>query len=391
MAFFARLSLFVGALLLAGAALAERQREGTEWMTSYWYNASDSKLPRILLVGDSICNGYQTLVRDELAGAAYVSFYATSKCASDPTYLKALAFMLEEYDYKAIHFNNGLHSLSSNRAEWKAGLEAALKLIQEKGKGAKIIWASSTPLKDPALTEKAKELNAIAAGVVKDMGIPTDDLFSLMDPLERGKYWTDTYHFTEEARRMQAKQVANCVREALGAKKASAEDAKASLAAAASETGPDGKISTKPQPAALKNGDFESDGAWSLYPANPEKGDFAKDSNNPNSGLSSAKIVVKSPGLQFYQHAPALEPGVSYVFKFWARSEASGKIRVHLRTQKPPYQFYGDKTVDVGDAWKEFSVSFSLPEDFKAADHTLLFNFLSEGVYWIDDASFERK
>ena len=92
-----RLCLLLVVLCLSSVRASAR--EGTEWMTSYWYNANDTKLPRVLLVGDSICNGYQSLVRDELAGTANVSFYVTSKCVSDPTYLKALAFMLEEYDY----------------------------------------------------------------------------------------------------------------------------------------------------------------------------------------------------------------------------------------------------------------------------------------------------
>jgi len=221
---------------------AERVREATEWDTSYWYNATDNKLPRILLLGDSICNGYQSSVRDALAGVAYVSFWATSKCTSDRSYLKKLSYILEEYDYSVIHFNNGLHSLSSNRGEWETGLRSALKLIKEKSKGAKLIWATSTPLKDPDLTEKARELNNIAARVMKEEGIPTNDLFALMDPLDRGKVWTDTYHYNAEGKKMQATQVSEHIRAALGGKTASEQEAKDALNAAATPTGPNGKI-----------------------------------------------------------------------------------------------------------------------------------------------------
>jgi hypothetical protein len=223
-------------------AIAERTREGTEWDTAYWYNATDNKLPRILLLGDSICNGYQPSVRDALAGVAYVSFWATSKCTSDRSYLKQLAYILDEYDYSVIHFNNGLHSLTSDRGEWETGLKNALKLIREKSKGAKIIWATSTPLKDPALTAKAAELNTIAARVMKEEGIPTNDLFALMDPLDRSKMWTDTYHYNTEAKKMQAAQVAESIRSALGGTTASEAEAKATLKAATTPTGPNGKI-----------------------------------------------------------------------------------------------------------------------------------------------------
>jgi hypothetical protein len=220
----------------------EHPREGTEWIVSYAYNANDSKLPRVLLIGDSICNGYQPLVRNELAGTAYVAFFATSKCVCDKSFLRSLAFFLDEYDYAAIHFNNGLHSLYSDRQDWEACLRASVKLIKEKGKGAKIIWASSTPLKDADKTAKAKELNAIAAKVMAEEGIPTDDLFALMDPLDRDANWSDTYHFKDPAKQIQAKAVADSVRAALGKGKASEAEASASLKAASSETGPNGKL-----------------------------------------------------------------------------------------------------------------------------------------------------
>lgn len=199
----------------------EHPREATEWITSYAYNANDTKLPRVLLVGDSICNGYNKEVCAELAGTASVTFFATSKCVCDASYLRALAFFLDEAPYAVIHFNNGLHSLSSDRQDWETCLRAAVQLIKAKGKGAKLFWASSTPLKDPALTAKAKELNAIAARVMAEEGVPTDDLFALMDPLDRETNWSDTFHFKAEAKKLQARAVGDCVRNALGAGKAS--------------------------------------------------------------------------------------------------------------------------------------------------------------------------
>lgn len=244
------LTLAVGLCCMVGLLVAQEQpklkvahpREGTEWIVSYAYNASDSKLPRVLLVGDSICNGYSGDVCKELAGTAYVTFFATSKCVCDTSYLRSLAFFLDESDYAVIHFNNGLHSLSSNRQDWETCLRAAVKLIKEKGKGAKIIWASSTPLKDPALTKKAIELNVIAARVMADEGVPTDDLFALMNPLDREVHWSDTFHFKGEAKTMQAKAIGECVRKTLGVNKASDVASAAALKAASTATGPDGKL-----------------------------------------------------------------------------------------------------------------------------------------------------
>jgi len=224
-------------------ALSEpHPREATEWIVSYAYQANDARLPRVLLIGDSICNGYSKEVCQELAGKAYVTFFATSKCVCDASYLRALACFLDEADYAVIHFNNGLHSLSSNRRDWEACLRAAIRLIKEKRRGAKLFWASSTPLKNPQLTEKAKELNAIAARVMTEEGVPTNDLFALMDPLDRERHWGDTFHFKGPAKAMQAKAVADCVRRALGLGHATRAEASAALNAAATATGPDGKL-----------------------------------------------------------------------------------------------------------------------------------------------------
>ena len=202
------------------ATTAPHPREGTEWTVTYNYNANEEKLPRVLLIGDSICNGYQAYVRDGLSETAYVSFCATSKCVTDKTYLRQLAFILDEYDYAVIHFNNGLHSLATNNQDWERGLRAAIKLIKKKAPNAKIIWASSTPLKLTNLTTKVKELNAIAARVMTENGIPTDDLFALMDPLDRDANWSDTYHFKENGQRMQGKAVVDSVMALIGKHKA---------------------------------------------------------------------------------------------------------------------------------------------------------------------------
>jgi len=200
-----------GILIMGMAMAGERQRERTEWSIKYWFDANQDKLPRILLIGDSICNGYQPFVRKELAGIAYTSFYATSKCVTDRSYLKELTFVLEEYDYAVIHFNNGLHSLDMDREQWETALRQALKVLKEKGKGAKLVFATSTPLKKADMTEKARELNAIAVRVMKEKGIPVNDLFALMDPQDRAM-WRDTFHYNQEGCKMQAKQVGDTIR-----------------------------------------------------------------------------------------------------------------------------------------------------------------------------------
>ena len=99
-------------------ATTTRQREGIEWSTNYAYNATDTTLPRVLLIGDSICNANQDRVRWLLAGKVNVSYWASSKCVTDPDYFRELDFLLEARPYDMVTFNNGLHSLHTDRAEW---------------------------------------------------------------------------------------------------------------------------------------------------------------------------------------------------------------------------------------------------------------------------------
>lgn len=203
-----------GLLLGLAAGAAERQREATEWSITYAYQTNETGLPRVLLIGDSICNSYQIGVRDALKGTATTSFWATSKCLTDRSYLKELSFILDEYPYAVIHVNNGLHSLDTDRAAWAAALREVVAVLRTRGGGARLIWATSTPLRDPALTAKAQALNAIAAEVMDEAGLPTNDLFTLMDPQDRA-LWRDVFHFGDAGRQMLAERVAEAVRAAL--------------------------------------------------------------------------------------------------------------------------------------------------------------------------------
>ena len=171
-----------------------RRRESIEWIKSTAWNAPRNNLPRVLLIGDSICNRYSQPVCNALKGKANVVFLATSKCVCDKSYLRLLAFMLDEYRYDVIQFNNGLHSLVSDNKQWAAQLQEAIRLIKSKAKGATLVWATSTPLRGPKMTARCRELNAIAAKIMTEEKVPTLDLFALMDPLDRKAYWVDDYH-----------------------------------------------------------------------------------------------------------------------------------------------------------------------------------------------------
>ena len=187
-----------------------RGHENVEWSIAYAFNLTDANkdLPRALLVGDSICNGYQERVRELTRGVCNISYWISSYCVTSPEYLRLLDFHLSADSYEVVHFNNGLHSLGTDTRAWAAALKEAFQLIRRRQPQARIVWTTSTPLKDVAKTVKVRELNAAAAEVVKEIGgIETDDLFALLDPLDRESNWRDVFHHRPAAIELEAKQV----------------------------------------------------------------------------------------------------------------------------------------------------------------------------------------
>ena len=195
-----------------------RGHENTEWSIAYAYGLADETrdLPRVLLVGDSICNGYKDLVRERLKGKLNVSYWISSYCVTSPAYLPLLSVYLDEAKYDVVHFNNGLHSLETPVAAYERGLCKALSLVREKQPQAKLVWCSSTPLTNAVKTAKCRELNAVAEKVVTRLGgIATDDLFALLDPLGRQENWRDEYHHKPPLCAKEAERVAAAVLAAL--------------------------------------------------------------------------------------------------------------------------------------------------------------------------------
>ena len=189
-----------------------RGHENTEWSISYAYHLTDAKknLPRVLLVGDSICQGYQGKVVAKLDGKANVTYWASSYCVTSPGYLRLLAFYLDEAEYDVVHFNNGLHSCETPVADYEKSYRAALQLIKKKQPKAKLVWASSTPLntENAAMAEKVAALNAAARRAAESVGdVVENDLYALANPLDRKAYWVDTHHYTDAGYELLASQV----------------------------------------------------------------------------------------------------------------------------------------------------------------------------------------
>jgi lysophospholipase L1-like esterase len=212
-------------LLVIGRLVSAEEpiRERIEWADIWVTNADKDDLPRVLLVGDSITRGYFDAVEKRLAGKAYGARLATSKCVADPTFLDEVQLLLKQYRFAVIHFNNGLHGFGYTEEQYRLGLVELMATFQKHAPNAKLLWASSTPIRKRENlqeisdgTERIQARNEIAAELMKERSVPVDDLYGLV---EQHPDWFsgDGVHFNEKGREVEAQQVAEAILSCLSA------------------------------------------------------------------------------------------------------------------------------------------------------------------------------
>lgn len=174
------------------------QRDKLAGKSNAWdFVKDDPKLPRVLLIGDSVSRGYTQPTRQALAGKANVH-RAPANCGPTAAGIKNLDVWLGEGKWDVIHFNFGIHDRSTPAADYVKRLEEIVVRLEKTG--AKLIWASTTPIPDNAAQKQTAqsivEKNALAAEVMKKHGIPTDDLFAAITPHLAKLQNPNDVHFT---------------------------------------------------------------------------------------------------------------------------------------------------------------------------------------------------
>ena len=128
-----------------------------------------------------------------------------------------MQLLLKQYRFAVIHFNNGLHGWGYTEDQYRDGLLRLMETFKEHSAGAKLIWATTTPVRDrddlqqiSERTERVKARNQIAAEIMKETGIPSDDLYGLV---EQHPDWHsgDGVHFNGKGKVAQGAAVAESV------------------------------------------------------------------------------------------------------------------------------------------------------------------------------------
>ena len=183
----------------------------------------DPKLPRGLLIGDSISIGYTAATRKLLKGVANVHRIPTN---GGPT-TKGLASIekwLGKSRWDVIHVNWGLHDLKYIKGKHQVPLDRyeqnlGTLLSRLKKTGAKVIWCSTTPVPE-GVSQRRKdsdvlEYNTVAEKLAASRGLLHNDLYKFALPRLKKIQRPRNVHFSQEGSRVLAGQVAASVRAAL--------------------------------------------------------------------------------------------------------------------------------------------------------------------------------
>lgn len=175
-------------------------------------------LPRVLLIGDSISIGYTAPVRKRLAGKANVHRIPAN---GGPTSrgIANIDKWLGDGNWDVIHFNWGIHDLKHmpggmrqvEPEDYEKNLRALVGKLE--ATGARLIWASTTPIPDPPLKPARTfgdetEYNAIAAKVMEDNNIPINDLHGYIKPRFAEFHKPQDLHFQPKGSEFLADRVA---------------------------------------------------------------------------------------------------------------------------------------------------------------------------------------
>jgi hypothetical protein len=219
-----RILLLVLVCFFAPGAFAQGRvpvTEKIEWTWTDRPEAAVAGLPNVLLVGDSITRGYYPATVKELSGVANVYLFATSASSGDPRLPGQLRdyFNMMGVTFTVVHFNNGMHGWGYTEKEYAEGLPDVIEALSEGAPQAELVWANTTPVlhdstNGQSTNVRIDERNRLAAALMKNDRIAVDDQHALM--LKHPELHNGDVHFTEEGSALQAAQVAEAIRAALG-------------------------------------------------------------------------------------------------------------------------------------------------------------------------------
>lgn len=193
------------------------KKEYNEWIRSMCSEATCKGKPRILLIGDSICDGYQSVVRSKLAGICFVDYVATSYTLDSKVFDTLVSGLVKDSDYDLIHINQGLHGIHLNKTSYKARLKRLLSKFK-----TKVVVATTTPaykegnkINHPDWSKKIKVRNEAVFEISNEMNLPVNDLYSVAKTLKITDRAKDGIHYEPSGYEILGDAIAKIIKEQL--------------------------------------------------------------------------------------------------------------------------------------------------------------------------------
>jgi acyl-CoA thioesterase-1 len=217
-------TLILALFAIVASLGASTAQEGKKIDPAFEPVKDDPALPRVLLIGDSISIGYTPATRKLLAGKANVHRIPENGGPTTNGTAKIQKW-LGEGKWDVIHFNWGLHDIKlasgSHQVpidEYEKNLRTLVKIL--KATGAKLIWASTTPvpmgkLNPPRKNEDVIAYNKVAKKIMEENGVAIDDLYEFALPRLKKFQQPVNVHFTASGSAALADKVAESIETAL--------------------------------------------------------------------------------------------------------------------------------------------------------------------------------
>ena len=210
----------LGQNLGSGFYLPLHKRDFVKGLSTAWdYVADDPRLPRVLLIGDSVSRAYTLGVRHALAGRANVH-RAPENCGPTANGIKKMDIWLGDGKWDLIYFNFGIHDRATPLADYGQRLGQIVARLEKTG--ATLIWASTTPIpRDDAkqqTPESIVERNAVAARLAQSHRIAIDDLFTFITPYVPETQKPGDVHYNDRGYELLATHVAATIGASLNRK-----------------------------------------------------------------------------------------------------------------------------------------------------------------------------
>ncbi len=201
----------------------------------------EKRLPKILILGDSISIGYFPFIEKSLVGIADIRRPMLpnggfENCGGTSKALKHIYNWIGETNWDLIHFNFGLHDIKhvnpvngknsnsfndphqASPEQYEDNLEKIVEILKKTG--AKLIFATTTPyphskLKPARKPGMHKIYNQIALGVMKKHKVKINDLHSFVLPRMNELQRPNNVHFSEYGSKELAKVVVKSILENL--------------------------------------------------------------------------------------------------------------------------------------------------------------------------------